>query len=404
MNDPNPITSEEIMQRALALHQQIRDWRRTIHRNPELSYTELKTARLVSGVLHDLGIEAETGVAKTGVVGRIEGRGGPIVGLRADMDALPIQEENGAEFDSERPGLMHACGHDSHTAMLLGAATILKSFADDGRLPGEIRLLFQPSEENRDDEGKSGGLRMVEEGVLDDLDAIFGLHVDTRNEVGTVGSRPGPMMAAADSFDLTIRGFGGHGARPHKANDPIVLSAHLIHAVQDILSRRINPLEPGVISICTIHGGTAHNVIPETIRMGGTIRSMSEATRKAMHQELRRACGVVEALGGSFELEMTHGLPVTVNDPEATELSLNALGRLLGKEKAILRDPIMASEDFSYMLQKAPGCFLRLGVKNPGWDREYPVHTSTFRMDEDALPVGTAAMTAVAINWMQERG
>lgn len=404
MNEANPITSEEIMERAQALHEKIRAWRRSIHRNPELSYTEFKTARLVTGVLHDLGIEAETGVAKTGVVGRIEGNGGPVVGLRADMDALPIQEDNGTEFDSERPGLMHACGHDAHTAMLLGAATVLKSFADEDRLPGEIRLLFQPSEENRDEEGKSGGLRMVEEGVLDDLDAVFGLHVDTRYVVGIIGSRPGPLMAAADSFDLVIRGFGGHGARPHKANDPIVLAAHLIHAVQNILSRRINPLDPAVISICTIGGGTAHNVIPETVRMGGTIRTMSEATRKAMHEELRRACGVVEALGGSYELEIGFGLPVTVNDPEVTEISLAGLRKMLGEDKAIVRDQIMASEDFSYMLQRAPGCFLRLGVKNPGWDREYPVHTSTFRLDEDALPIGTAAMAAVAVNWMQERG
>lgn len=404
MNETNPITHEEIMERAQALHEKIRDWRRTIHRHPELSYTEVKTARLVTGVLHDLGIEAETGVAKTGVVGRIEGRGGPVVGLRADMDALPIQEENGTEFDSERPGLMHACGHDSHTAMLLGAATVLKSFADEGRLQGEVRLLFQPSEENQDDEGKSGGRRMAEEGVLDELDAVFGLHVDVRNEVGTVGSRPGPMMAAADSFDLTIRGFGGHGARPHMANDPIVLAAHVIQAVQNIVSRRINPLDPAVISICTIHGGKAHNVIPATVQMGGTIRTMSEKTRKAMHEELRRACGVVEALGGSFDLEIGLGLPATVNDPEATELSLEALGQMLGEENAIVREQIMASEDFSYMLQKAPGCFLRLGVKNPGWDREYPVHTSTFRLDEDALPIGTAAMAAMAVKWMQEKG
>jgi amidohydrolase len=183
-----------------------------------------------------------------------------------------------------------------------------------------------------------------------------------------------------------------------------VLAAHLIHAVQNILSRRINPLDPAVISICTIGGGTAHNVIPETVRMGGTIRTMSEATRKAMHEELRRACGVVEALGGSYELEIGFGLPVTVNDPEVTEISLAGLRKMLGEDKAIVRDQIMASEDFSYMLQRAPGCFLRLGVKNPGWDREYPVHTSTFRLDEDALPIGTAAMAAVAVNWMQERG
>lgn len=403
MNDAIPISSEEIMQRARALHPQIREWRRAIHRHPELSFTEVKTARLVTGVLHDLGVEAETGIAKTGVVGHIEGGGGPTVGLRADMDALPIQEENQTEFDSERPGLMHACGHDAHTAILLGAATILKGFADEGRLQGNIRLLFQPSEENRDDEGKSGGMRMVEEGVVDQLDAVFGLHVDTRTEVGHIRSRPGVLMAAGDMFDLTVRGFGGHGARPHMANDPIVLAAHLVHAVQDIISRRLDPLEPGVISICTIHGGTAHNIIPASIELGGTIRSMSEAGRKLLHDELRRACGVVEALGGSFHLNIKHGYPATVNDPDATEVAFAALGELLGEEKVSEQLPVMASEDFSFMLQKAPGCFMRLGVKNPTWDREYPVHTSTFRMDEDALPIGSAALATVAIQWMQER-
>lgn len=209
-------------------------------------------------------------------------------------------------------------------------------------------------------------------------------------------------MAAGDMFDLTVRGFGGHGARPHKANDPIVLSAHVIQAVQDIVSRRLDPLEPGVISICTIHGGTAHNVIPETIELAGTIRSMSEATRELLHSELRRACSVVESLGGSFELDIKYGYPSTVNDPEATAVAFDALGQLLGPEKVVEQPPIMASEDFSFMLQKAPGCFLRLGVKNPGWDREYPVHTSTFRMDEDALPIGAAALASVAVQWMRK--
>jgi amidohydrolase len=402
MTYPNPITLAEINERAQALQPQLRGWRRTIHRYPELSFTELQTARLVSSVLHDLGLEAETGIAKTGVVGHIEGSSGPTIGLRADMDALPIQEENGSDFDSQRPGLMHACGHDAHTAMLLGAATLLKAFADEGRLPGNVRLLFQPSEENRDDENKSGGMRMVEEGAVNGLDAVFGLHVDTRTPVGSVGTMPGTMMAGGDTFDLTIRGFGGHGARPHIANDPILLAAQVVQAVNQIISRRINPLEAGVISICTIHAGTARNVIPETVELGGTIRSMTPEIQQILHEQLRRACAIVEPLGGRFELKILHGYPPTVNDPAAAQMALTTLEKMLGPGKALVQEPMMASEDFSYMLQKAPGCFLRLGVKNPNWEREYPVHTPTFRLDEDALPIGTASLVAMAVQWMVE--
>ncbi|MCB0172688.1 MAG: amidohydrolase, partial [Anaerolineae bacterium] len=193
------VDNADILQQAKALHAKIRAWRRQIHRYPELSFTETRTAGLIASALFDLGIEPETEVAKTGVVGVIKGGDGPVVGLRADMDALPITEQNGADFDSTRPGLMHACGHDAHTAMLLGAATILKALADRGQLPGTVRLLFQPSEEDQDDEDKSGGMRMVEEGALDGLDAVFGLHVDTGLPVGTVATRPGPMMASADT-------------------------------------------------------------------------------------------------------------------------------------------------------------------------------------------------------------
>ncbi|MGB0387018.1 MAG: M20 metallopeptidase family protein, partial [Ardenticatenaceae bacterium] len=234
MNTQNQITGAEIMARATAIQDKIVAWRRTIHKQPELSFTEVKTARLVQSVLHELGIEAETGGAKTGVVGHIEGVG-QTVALRADMDALPIAEENGTDFDSQRPGLMHACGHDAHTAMLLGAATILKGFADEGRLPGSVRLLFQPSEENRDDENLSGGERMVREGVLNGVDAVFGLHVDPTALTGQVSTRSGGMLAAGDLVEVTIHGTGGHGARPHVANDPLVLQAHFLLAVQNIV-------------------------------------------------------------------------------------------------------------------------------------------------------------------------
>lgn len=398
-----PISNAELLQRAKNIHEQIRSWRREIHRHPELTFTEHRTAGMVNSVLTGIGIETETEVAKTGVVGHIKGGKGPTVGLRADMDALPIQEINGSEFDSTRPGIMHACGHDSHTAMLLGAATILKGLADENRLPGTIRLLFQPSEEAQDDEGKSGGMRMVEEGALKGLDAVFGLHVDSKLDVGTVGTRSGPMLAAADEFELTIRGSGGHAAAPHFTVDPIALSGLAINAIHQIVSRRINPLESGVITIGSIHGGIASNVIPETVTMTGTIRSYTPEIRKQLHEELQKAVNVVEAMGGKAELTIHFGYPPTVNNPEATEVMFAATRSLLGEDNVKQADMVMGAEDFSYMAQAAPGCFLRIGVKNPTWDRQYPVHRADFRMDEDALPVGAASLAAAALRWMEEK-
>lgn len=396
-----PVTGAELLARARELHARIRTWRRTIHRHPELSFTEHRTAGLVNATLTDLGVDTETEVAKTGVLGHIAGGDGPLVGLRADMDALPIQEENGTDFDSARPGIMHACGHDAHTAMLLGAATILKELADAGRLPGHVRLLFQPSEEAQDEEGKSGGMRMVEEGALEGVDAVFGIHVDPTQDVGVVATRSGPMLAAADEFEITIRGKGGHAARPQAANDPIVLAAQAVQAIHQIVSRRLDPLESGVITIGQIHGGTVNNVIPETVYLNGTIRTFTPESRRLLQEELRRACGVVTALGGSFDLTIHQGYPPTVTDPEATGAMVDAVVDVLGPDKVLEAPPVMAAEDFSYMAQAAPGSFLRLGVHNPAWEQRHYVHTPTFRMDEDALPIGAASLAAAAIRWME---
>uniref|UniRef100_A0A7C1K096 Amidohydrolase n=1 Tax=Caldilinea aerophila TaxID=133453 RepID=A0A7C1K096_9CHLR len=403
MSGSASVSATELLQRARSIHESIRTWRRTIHRYPELSFTEQRTAALVNSVLTDLGLQTETEVAKTGVVAHIRGGNGPTVALRADMDALPIQEVNGTEFDSTRPGIMHACGHDAHTAMLLGAATLLKQLADEGKLPGAVRLLFQPSEEAQDDEGKSGGMRMVEEGALEGVDAVFGLHVDPFHDVGSVATRPGPMMAAADMFEIVVIGSGGHAARPQSTIDPIALSAHVINAVHQIVSRRLDPTQPGVITIGTIQGGTANNIIPDRVTMTGTIRSFTPEVRTFLQDELMRAAGVVESLGGRAEVTIFPGYPPTVNDPAATEHMMGTMRELLGEDHVTESELIMGAEDFSYMAQAAPGCFLRLGVHNPSWREYYPVHRADFRMDEDALPIGAAALALTALRWMEKR-
>ena len=393
----------ELLPQARAKQEQIRSWRRQIHRYPELGFTEHRTAGLIQAALFDLGIEAETEIAKTGVVATIRGGAGPVVGLRADMDALPITEQNGTDFDSTRPGIMHACGHDAHTAMLLGAAAILKELADQGRLPGTIRLFFQPSEEGQDEEGKSGGERMVEEGVLEGVKAVFGLHVDPTLDAGTVATRPGPMMASADNFTLVLYGTAAHAARPHQGLDTIALAAHVIQAIHQVVSRRLNPVDEGVITIGTIQGGTKENIIADRVTLTGTLRAFTPENRQFLQTELDRAGRLVVPLGGRYELQIHSGYPPVINDPSASQVMQTALRRVLGETQVLEAPKMMAAEDFSIMLGEVPGCFLRLGVHNPTWERRYFVHTPTFRLDETALPVGAAALAASAIAWMEKQ-
>ena len=307
------------------------------------------------------------------------------------MDALPIHEVNGTEFDSTRPGIMHACGHDSHTAMLLGAATLLKGLADEGRLPGTIRLLFQPSEEAQDAEGKSGGMRMAEEGALQGLDAVFGLHVDAYHDVGSVATRPGPMMAAADMFTLVIRGSGGHAARPQNTVDPIALSGLVIAAVQQVVSRRLDPTEPGVITIGTIHGGTVNNVIPDTVEMTGTIRSFSPAARATLHDGAAQGRPRRGAAGRQRRADHPGRLSAHGERPGRHRADDGRHARPAGRRPGAQQ---RADHGRRGLQLHGPGrarLFLRLGVHNPGWKEHYPVHRADFRLDEDALPIGTAA-------------
>jgi amidohydrolase len=246
---------------------------------------------------------------------------------------------------------------------------------------------------------------MVEEGALNGVDALFGIHVNPFLDTGNVGTRAGAMLASADMFEVQIRGAGGHAAMPHRTVDPIVLSAHVINAVHQVVSRRLDPIEAGVITIGTINGGTVNNVIPDVVTMTGTIRSMSAEARKLLREELYRACSIVEPLGGRYHIDFHEGYPVTINDVEAVDVMLGAAAEFLGQDGTHESPKIMGAEDFSYMLQRAPGCMVQLGVHDPAWgDSYYPVHTSTFRMDEEALPIGAASLALAAIRWMEKMG
>jgi amidohydrolase len=244
---------------------------------------------------------------------------------------------------------------------------------------------------------------MVEEGALKGLDAVFGLHVDSTHPAGSVATRSGPMMASADTFTIVLRGMAGHAARPQAALDTIAMSAHVIQAIHQIVSRRLNPIEEGVITIGTIQGGSKDNIIADTVTMTGTIRAFTPESRELLHRELRRACSIIEPLGGKFDLDILIGYPPTVNSAEATEVMTAAVTNLLGEDHVFEAPKVMAAEDFSFMAQEAPGSFLRLGVHNPAWEQRYYVHTPTFRIDEEALPVGTASLVATALAWMSEK-
>jgi amidohydrolase len=386
-----------MLERAEAIREEIIAWRRDIHRHPELSFQETRTARLVADTLRDMGIEAEVGVAKTGVVARI-GEGRPAIGIRADMDALPIDEQTNAEYASTVPGVMHACGHDSHTAMLLGVAKLLHEMPD--RPTGEIRLLFQPSEEDQDDEGKSGGMRMVEEGALNDLDGVIALHIYSDMPSGMVSIIDGAMCASVDSFEATIMGEGGHGAYPHQTVDPIFILAQVINAIHGIRARRINPVRAAVISIGSIHTGHANNVIPDEVQMNGTIRSFDEETRHMLHQELERAFSVAQALGGGFTLRIIKGYPSQYNDPRVSNLIREVTSDLIGAEQLYPDEAGMGGEDFSFMSQKAPGAMFMLGAKLDSINR--PHHNPLFDIDETPLPTGTAILTETAIRLLKQ--
>jgi amidohydrolase len=383
-----------MLQRAREIDEQLTAWRREFHMHPELGFREVRTADRVATELESLGYRVRTGVGRTGVVAE-RGQGHPVVAIRADMDALPIQEANDVPYASRIPGVMHACGHDAHTAIGLGVATLLAQET----FPGTVRFLFQPAEEVGDDEGISGALRMVEDGAMEEVDAVLALHVDATMPVGDITIDAGPASAGVDSWCATITGKGGHGAMPHEVVDPIYIAGHVILALHGIVSRRLDPVEPAVVSICSIHGGRAENVIPESIKISGTIRFMEIEVREQIHAEIERALEVARALGGDYTLRIELGGMPMINDEEIAGLIREVATDLLGAEHIQSSNPDMGSEDFGDFSELAPGAMFDLGCQIEGDERKH--HNPRFDIDEQCLPLGTAILAEAALRLLR---
>ncbi len=372
--------------------------RRHLHAYPELSFQETGTAAFVAQELRKLGLAPQP-VAGTGLVALVEGQpGGPCVALRADMDALPIQELSDVAYKSRTPGVMHACGHDVHTASLLGAARILVALKDEFR--GSVKLLFQPGEERL----PGGASLMIAEGVLANPapQSVLGQHVFPHLPAGKIGLRPGRYMASTDELYLTVKGRGGHGAMPEQNLDPVLVAAHIIVAAQQIVSRRANPKMPSVLSFGKVIANGATNVIPDAVYIEGTFRTLNEAWRDEAHGLLRQLCeGLAASMGAVCELEIRRGYPYLENEPALTARTRAAAEEYLGPENVVELDQWMAAEDFAYFSQAAPACFYRLGTRAPDGRFAASVHTPTFDIDEAALAVGPGLMAWLAVRELQ---
>lgn len=388
---------EVILSKAEQLKQKLIDLRRDFHRHPELGLKEFNTAKKVEAALQALSLETKTFVNGTGVRGFLKGpKPGKTIALRADMDALPIQEETELPYQSQNKGVMHACGHDAHMAMLLGAAMILSE--KKGELKGNVVFIFQPAEEIG-----AGAKAMVEEGVLEGVDSIFGLHVYSKLPFGTFNYSTGALMAAGDFFDVKITGRGGHGAQPHLTVDPILIAANAINAIQTIVSREVDPLESAVVSICKMEAGEAYNVIPATATFGGTIRSHKPELRESIPRRVKGILdGVVSGMRGNYEFNLISKFPATITDEQMTAFVVNVAKEILGEGKIFMMKPLMGSEDFSFYLQKIPGTFAFLGVENEEKGIIYPQHHPKYNIDEDILPIGTALHVAVAWEYLKD--
>lgn len=379
----------------------MKDWlveiRRTIHMNPELMFEEVKTAALAAEWLEKFGYKVQKGMAKTGVVGLLEGeRGGKTIALRADMDALPMEEINAIPYASKVKGKMHACGHDAHVTILLGAARFFSTL--EGRVKGNIKFLFQPAEE-----GGAGAKIMMDEGVLENpkVEAIFGVHVFPDLPTGKVGLYEREGLAATDRFEIRITGKGGHGAYPHLTKDPILAAAHLITQIHSIVSRNIDPLDSGVISVCRVSGGTAFNIIPDEVELVGTIRSLTPAVQKELKTRLEQ---VSQGVAQSFRVECKFNFqtysPALINDPAMSRFVAEVASQVIGKENVETMKPVMGGEDFAFFLEKVPGAYFRLGCGNKDKGITQALHNSRFNLDEDVLPLGVEMFVRIVDQYL----
>lgn len=367
--------------------------RRDLHQNPELSWAEQRTGRQVTAFLRESRVHIRP-VAGTGLLASVGGDRGPAVLLRVDMDALPIQEDQGRPYASQVAGVMHACGHDGHVAMGAVATRVLA--ARD--LPGRVVVLFQPAEE-----GEGGAQKVVAEGALDGVRAVMGVHLWNELPVGTLGVKPGPLMAAVDRLRIVVHGRGGHGGAPHRSADPVVAAAHVVTALQTVVARETSPLQPVVVTIGSIHGGEAFNVIPDEVVLTGTIRTFDAALRAAMPERLSRiAGGVAMALGCRAEVEVRNGNPAVVNDPHMADLARTAALRVLDPRLVTEPEPTMGGEDMAVYFEQVPGCFVFVGSANSDRGLDQPHHSPRFDFDEDALLIGCEFLVQAAEEMLRQ--
>jgi amidohydrolase len=405
----------EVSKKADALKDQVITWRRDFHEHPELGNHEVRTSAIIVKHLQSLGIEVQTGIATTGVVGILKGgKPGPVVALRADMDGLPVTERTPVPFASkvkttyngQEVGVMHACGHDSHMAILMGVAQVLSSMKSE--LHGTVKFIFQPAEEGVEPGQKGGAEEMVKQGVLENpkVDVIFGLHINSQTEVGKIGYRPGGTMAGVDDMQIIVKGRSAHGAYPWSSVDPIVVSAEIINSLQTIVSRNINITEnPAVVTIGAINGGNRSNIIPEKVEMLGTLRSLTPADEKQLvYRVTQIATNTAEALGATAEVKIPYSshYPVTFNNPELTQKMLPTLQKAAGTENVLLRPPVTGAEDFSFYQEKVPGLFFFLGGMPKGEDplKAPSHHTPDFFIDESGFTLGVKTLCNLTLDYM----